>query len=239
MIRSYVIRNLKLSQTLETIYQRLTPLYAIEFRTDAGLDFRDIFGNPNPVVMEIGCGKGEAVIELAQANLAVNYLAIEVFKAGVAALLKKIEALGLHNVRVIQHNAVEIVEHMIPDRTLQGVHIFFPDPWPKQRHHKRRLVREPFVSLLTQKLELNGYIHFVTDDLDYAKEAWVVFQNEPQLKNNSSGFIQERPSWRPITKYEAKAKSLDRPIWEVSFSKLCQTVLKQKSFLWSDHHVNS
>jgi len=215
-VRSFVIRG-KITRAQKRAYQQLFPLYGIPYRPEP-LNFEHAFGRRAPVVLEIGSGMGEATAEFAENHPEINYLAVEVFKAGVGSLLRRIEERQLANIRLIHHDAVEVLQTMIPDESLCGIHIFFPDPWPKKRHHKRRLIQPSFAQLAAQKLQRGGYIHICTDWEDYAEHILNVLDGEPALKNVADGFI-PRPPWRPITKFERQGLQEGRQIRDIHFIK--------------------
>ena len=169
-------------------------------------------------MLEIGFGMGEATAEIAAKHPDLNYLAVEVFKPGVGSLLRRIDEGRLQNIRIINHDAIEVLQHMIPDESLAGIHIFFPDPWPKKRHHKRRLIQPAIVSLLTDKLEIGGYVHVCTDWQDYAEHILCVLAEEPRLKNTAADFV-PRPAWRPMTKFERQGLRVQHPVWDLHFER--------------------
>jgi len=164
-----------------------------------------------PVVLEIGSGMGEPTAEIAQQNPAIDFIAIEVHGPGVGSLLKKIEALGLYNLRLIRHDAVEVLERMIADASLAGLHLFFPDPWPKKRHHKRRLVQPSFAALAARKLAPGGYFHAATDWREYAEQMDAVLSNEPKLEKAAQG------KNRPLTKFERRGMKLGHQVRDLVF----------------------
>jgi tRNA (guanine-N7-)-methyltransferase len=161
-IRSYVLRQGRITDAQRAATERLLPRYGVPYRPEP-LDFARLFGRRAPVVLEIGFGMGETTAEIAAANAGTDYLGVEVHSPGVGSLLRQIEARNLGNVRIVQHDAVEVVTHMIAPAALSGIHVFFPDPWPKKRHHKRRLLQAPFVRLLATRLQPGGYLHLATD----------------------------------------------------------------------------
>ena len=171
------------------------------------------------MILEIGFGMGETTAEIAQQNPQWNILGLEVYRPGVGALLSKIEQRGLTNIRVIEHDAVEVLAHMVPDDYLDGVHIYFPDPWPKKRHHKRRLIQSPFLSQLVQKLKPGGYLHMATDWPDYAAQMLEVCSQEISLENRAKEGFSPRPDWRPLTKFEARGIRLGNPVADLIFQK--------------------
>ena len=193
----------------------LTPRYGIAF-AHAPLDFVRVFGRRAPVVLEIGFGMGETTAAIAAAHPERDFLGIEVHAPGVGALLKRVDAMELANVRVIRHDAAEVVEHMIAPASLAGIHVYFPDPWPKKRHHKRRLLKAPFVHLLAQRLAPGGYLHAATDWDDYAREMLETLDAEPLLANTAAGYA-PRPAWRPATKFEQRGVRLGHAVHDLVF----------------------
>ena len=162
---------------------------------------------------------GETTAAIAQAHPENNYLGVEVHTPGVGSLLKQIDERALTNVRIVQHDAVEVVEHMLAPACLAGVHVFFPDPWPKKRHHKRRLIQPAFVHLLATRLAPGGYLHLATDWEEYAQQMLAVAQAEPALANLADGFA-PRPDHRPLTKFEARGRNLGHAVWDVLFRRI-------------------
>lgn len=182
------------------------------------LDLDTVFDRQAPRVLEIGFGMGAATAAIARAHPDIDYLGVEVHTPGVGALLKQIGELRLNNVRIIQHDVVEVLEHMLADASLDGVHIFFPDPWPKKRHHKRRLIQAAFVATLVQKLKPGGYLHLATDWADYAQQMLEVLDAHPQLLNTCAGFA-PRPDYRPLTKFEQRGVRLGHGVWDLVFKR--------------------
>jgi tRNA (guanine-N7-)-methyltransferase len=214
-IRSYVLRQGRMSVAQRRAYEQLLGQYAIEF-AQGPLDLGAVFRRSAPTVLEIGFGMGETTAAIAQAHPENNYLGIEVHSPGVGGLLKLIAERGLINVRIVQHDAVAVVEHMIAPGTLAGVHIFFPDPWPKKRHHKRRLIRPPFVHVLASCLAPGGYLHLATDWEDYAQQMLDVLNQEPLLVNTVPDYA-PRPDQRPLTKFEQRGRKLGHPVWDLVY----------------------
>jgi tRNA (guanine-N7-)-methyltransferase len=214
-IRSYVLRQGRVTDAQARAFERLMPVYGIPF-APTPLDLDAAFGRRAPKILEIGFGMGETTAAIAQAHPENDYLGIEVHRPGVGALLRRIESLGLANVRVIQHDAVEVVEQMIAPGALDGVHVFFPDPWPKKRHHKRRLLQPAFVALLASRLKPGAYLHAATDWEDYAMQMLEVLAAEPSLVNTATGFA-PRPESRPLTKFETRGTRLGHGVWDLVF----------------------
>ncbi|MEW5861969.1 MAG: tRNA (guanosine(46)-N7)-methyltransferase TrmB [Pseudomonadota bacterium] len=195
--------------------RELYPRYGVPF-TGEPLDFAALFGRRAPVVLEIGSGMGETTAAIAAMRPDTDFIAVEVHAPGVGSLLNRIAAAGLANVRVIRHDAREVLERMIPDASLAGIHLFFPDPWPKKRHHKRRLVQPAFAALAARKLAPGGYLHAATDWADYAEWMLQVLSAEPLLENTLTGFA-PRPAWRPPTKFEARGVRLGHEVRDLLF----------------------
>jgi tRNA (guanine-N7-)-methyltransferase len=214
-IRSYVLRQGRVSNAQQRAYETLLPRYGIAYSPSA-LDLDAAFGRRAPRIVEIGFGMGETTAAIAAAHPQNDYLGIEVHTPGVGSLLKQIAERGLHNVRIVQHDAVEVIEHMIAPANLDGVHLFFPDPWPKKRHHKRRLVQPPFAALLASRLKPGGYLHAATDWQDYAEQMLAVLAAEPLLVNTAPGYA-PRPGYRPQTKFERRGLRLGHGVWDLVF----------------------
>ena len=214
-IRSYVLRQGRISIAQKRAYEQLFAQYAIPFAAKQ-IDLDAAFGRDAPIVLEIGFGMGETTAAIAQAHPENNYLGIEVHSPGIGSLLKLIAAQALTNVRIVQHDAVAVVEHMIAPGTLSGLHIFFPDPWPKKRHHKRRLIQPPFVHLLASSLAPGGYLHLATDWEDYAQQMLDVLNREPLLVNTVPDYA-PRPEHRPLTKFEQRGRKLGHPVWDLLY----------------------
>lgn len=216
-IRSFVLRQGRVSPAQRRACETLLPRYGIPF-TESPLDLDQVFGRSAPKILEIGFGMGESTALIAQKHPENDYLAIEVHTPGVGSLLNQIEALGLTNLRIIQHDAVEVLEHMLPAECLHGIHIFFPDPWPKAKHHKRRLIQPALVARLCEHLKPEGYIHAATDWEDYALQMLQVLNNEPRFINTASDYA-PRPEYRPLTKFEQRGLKLGHGVWDLIFSK--------------------
>jgi tRNA (guanine-N7-)-methyltransferase len=214
-IRSFVLRTGRTTAGQARALETLGPRYRVPFQ-DAPLDFPTVFGREAPVVLEIGFGMGEATAHIASLLRDTDFLCCEVHSPGVGALLRRIGEQQLGNVRIVQHDAVEVVERMVPPASLAGVHIFFPDPWHKLRHHKRRLVQPPFVAKLASRLAPGGYIHCATDWQDYAQQMLEVLSAQPLLVNTAEGFA-ERPHYRPLTKFENRGLRLGHGVWDLVF----------------------
>ena len=193
----------------------LLPIYGVPYAPEIlGLD--RLFGRSAPKVLEIGFGMGETTAAIAAEHPEIDYLGVEVHTPGVGSLLKRIAELELRNVRVIRHDAVEVLEHMIAPASLDGVHVFFPDPWPKKRHHKRRLLQTPFVHELALRLKPGGRLHVATDWVDYAAAMLATLAAEPLLENTVEGYAQ-RPAYRPETKFERRGQALGHVVRDLVF----------------------
>ncbi len=220
-IRSFVMRRGHISAAQKRAIEESLPKYQIEYSPSI-LEPEAIFGRQAPTVLEIGCGMGETTVAIAQSRPDVNFIGCEVFVAGVGALAKRIDETGVTNIRIIRHDAVEIVRDMIADASLDGVHIYFPDPWRKARHHKRRLVAQPFIGLLATKIRPGGYLHCATDWENYAEQMMEVLSAEPLLKN-----LHGEGAWSPVmgnslcerprTKFQARGERLGYGIWDLVF----------------------
>ena len=217
-IKTFVIRSGHFSQAEKRDYSELLPIWGVEFSNEK-LNFESLFGNQNPVKIEIGFGMGKATAIIAENTPDVNYLGLEVHKPGIGKLLGEIRARNLKNVRIVAHDAIEVLTKMVEDKTVDAFHIFFPDPWPKKRHHKRRLVQRPRTDLLAQKLKTGGYVYFVTDWLPYAEFALEELSKTAGLKNKFEHFAPHQ-EWRPETRFEQKGLDANRAITEIMFEKI-------------------
>jgi len=216
-IRSFVLRAGRMGPGQQRALDELGPRFLLPYQAQP-MDFRSVFGREAPTVLEIGFGMGDATAQIAAALPGTDFVGIEVHAPGVGALLKRIGEMGLTNLRLVQHDAVEVLESMIPPRSLAGVHLYFPDPWHKKRHHKRRLVQPAFVQHLATRLAPGGYLHCATDWQPYAEQMLEVLSAEPALRNTAEGFA-TRPHWRPSTKFEARGLKLGHGVWDLLFRK--------------------
>jgi tRNA (guanine-N7-)-methyltransferase len=215
-IRSFVIRAGRTTAGQQRALDTLLPRFGLPYRETA-LDLAAVFGRADsPKILEIGFGMGETTARIAAAHPAADYIGVEVHTPGVGALLLRIEELGLANLRVIQHDAHEVLEHMIAPGSLAGVHIFFPDPWHKKRHHKRRLVQPPLVALVASRLAPGGYLHCATDWEEYAAQMLEVLSAELALANTAEAYA-PRPDYRPLTKFENRGLRLGHGVWDLVF----------------------
>ena len=216
-VRTYVIRAGRMTVNEQRSYEELHHVWCIPFEHRT-LNFTDIFNNTNPVTMEIGFGMGHATAQIAQDNPNMNYIGSEVHVPGVGRLLGEIKKRQLKNLYLIEYDALEILETMIPDNSLAGFHIFFPDPWPKKKHHKRRLLQRPRTDLLVSKLSPGGYIYFATDWEEYALSAVEELSCTEGIHNKYEKFAPHQ-EWRPRTKFEQKGLDAGREIFELVFVK--------------------
>ena len=214
-IRSFVLRQGRVSNAQQRYHEDMMAKIGIPYSPTL-LDLDAVFGRCAPHIFEIGFGMGETSAAIATAHPENDYIGVEVHTPGVGSLCKLIAEGALTNQRIIQHDAVEVLRHMIPEGSLAGAHIFFPDPWPKARHHKRRLIQPPLVALLSSRLQPGGYLHCATDWENYAEQMLEVLSAEPLLKNTAEGFA-PRPEYRPLTKFEQRGLRLGHGVWDVIF----------------------
>jgi tRNA (guanine-N7-)-methyltransferase len=216
-IRSFVLRAGRMGSGQTRALQELGPRYVLPYRQQL-LDFAAVFGRSAPVVLEIGFGMGDATAAIAARMPEVDVIGIEVHPPGVGALLQRIGEQGLTNLRIVQHDAVEVLAAMIPTASLAGIHVYFPDPWHKKRHHKRRLIQPDFVAALARHLAPGGTLHCATDWQPYAEQMLEVLSAEPMLANTVGGFA-PRPEVRPLTKFEARGLKLGHGVWDLVFKR--------------------
>ena len=216
-IRSFVLRQGRVSNAQQRAHQTLLPQFGIPYAPGL-IDLDHVFGRRASKILEIGFGMGETTAAIAALHPENDYLGIEVHTPGVGSLLKTIEEEGLTNVRIVQHDAVEVLCHMIGHGTFDGVHVFFPDPWPKKRHHKRRLLQPAFVALLVERMKRGAYLHVATDWQEYAEYVLAVLKNNPLLENTAMDYA-PRPAYRPQTKFETRGLKLGHGVWDVIFKR--------------------
>ena len=215
-IRSFVLRQGRLTAAQERALETEMPRFGIPFKQEI-LNLENAFGrSDSPKILEIGFGMGETTAHIAEQHPEWDILGVEVHTPGVGSLLKQVSERRLTNVRVIQHDAVEVLKHMIADESLDGVHIFFPDPWHKKRHHKRRLIQQASTELLSQKLKRGGYLHVATDWQDYAEWILEILRAEALLQNAAADFS-AKPEYRPLTKFEQRGLRLGHGVWDLLF----------------------
>ncbi len=218
-IRSYILRQGRITAAQTKAIQDNFQKHAVNFENKI-INFGDIFKNKNSdLILEIGFGMGTSTAEIAKSNLNKNYVAIEVHSPGVGNLLKLIQEGDIRNLKIIQHDAVEVLNVMIKNDSLDGIHIFFPDPWPKKRHHKRRLIQSNLLKLIAQKIKKSGYLHIATDWEDYA--LWIIdlLDKEDLLEKTSDDFF-KKPDYRPLTKYENRGIKLGYRVWDMIYSRI-------------------
>ena len=216
-IRSFVLRAGRKTTGQARAVEQLGPQFIVPYQPQT-LEFASAFGRGAPTILEIGFGMGEATAHIAALMPERNFLCCEVHEPGVGALLKRIGDEGLANVRIVQHDAVEVIDHMLPAASLAGVHIFFPDPWHKARHNKRRLVQAPLIARLASRLKPGAYLHCATDWQPYAEQMLEVLGSEPLLENTADGYA-PRPAYRPLTKFENRGLKLGHGVWDLVFAK--------------------
>ena len=219
-IRSFVKREGRMTNRQSTAIENLWPTMGVDYQ-EKMLDFKSLFGREGDVVLEIGFGMGKSLVEMAKNAPEKNFLAIEVHGPGVGACLADAGEEGLTNLRVINHDAVEVLEHMIPEKSLATFQLYFPDPWHKARHHKRRIVQPQFIENMRHKLAIGGVIHMATDWENYAEHMLEVLQTATDFENCSeSGDYAERPQWRPLTKFENRGNKLGHGVWDLLFRRI-------------------
>lgn len=215
-IRSFMRRQGRATASQKTALETLWNKYCLDPALPC--DFNEAFQRQAPLIMEIGFGNGESLATMAEANPHLNYLGIEVHRPGVGRLMLLLEQKGLTNVKIYHHDAIEVLEQRIADHSLTGVQLFFPDPWQKRCHHKRRIVKPSFIELLTRKLVAGGYFHAATDWEHYAKEMLgIISANEKMLNTSKNKTYCERPDYRPLTKFEQRGMRLGHGVWDLIF----------------------
>lgn len=217
-IRSFVLREGRLTPGQQRAFENNWPTYGVDF-TGQPLELSRLFGNTNPTYIEIGFGNGESLAQMAAADPVHNYLGIEVHRPGVGHLLRRIEELGIHNVRVIRHDATQVLDQGIADAALAGLFLFFPDPWHKKRHHKRRILSPDFVAQLARVIAPGGFFHAATDWEHYAVQMMQVLSAAQEQFTNQAGDGQylPRPEYRPLTKFEQRGHRLGHGVWDLIF----------------------
>ncbi len=216
-IKSFVTRAGRMGTGQIKALAELGPKFVLPYKAEK-LDLAATFGRTAPVVLEIGFGMGGATAEIAATLPDHDFIGCEVHEPGVGALLKLIDERQLGNIRIVQHDAVEVLRDMVGEGVLAGVHIFFPDPWHKKRHNKRRLIQPAFVAQLVKHIAPGGYLHCATDWQPYAEQMLEVLSAEPALLNTASGYA-EKPAYRPLTKFEARGLRLGHGVWDLVFRK--------------------
>ncbi len=221
-IRSFVRRTGRTTLGQAKAFADVGPRFLLPYAA-APIDLAAVYARTAPTVLEIGFGMGEATASIAALMAETNFLCCEVHTPGVGALLKRIAEQGLKNIRILQHDAVEVMDHMLPSASLEGVHIFFPDPWHKKKHNKRRLIQSPLIAKLAARLKPGGYLHCATDWQPYAEQMLEVLSAEPLLKNTAAaagGGYAPKPDYRPLTKFENRGIKLGHGVWDVVFTRV-------------------
>ena len=216
-IRSFVLRQGRVSNAQQRAHTTLLPQFGIAYAPQL-VNLDAIFNRRAPKLLEIGFGMGETTAAIAALHPENDYLGIEVHTPGVGSLLKAIDEQKLANVRIVQHDAVEVLQNMIAPATFDAVHVFFPDPWPKKRHHKRRLLQPAFVALLVERMKPGAYLHAATDWQEYAEFILAVLTDNPLLVNCAPDYA-PRPEYRPRTKFESRGLKLGHGVWDVIFKR--------------------
>ena len=221
VIKTYVLRAGRMGPGQTRAFEQFGVKFLLPFKSER-LDIDASFGRQAPLILEIGFGMGDATAKIAQTRPDDNFLCCEVHAPGVGALLKRCGEEGIGNIRIVQHDAIEVMDHMLGENSLDGVHIFFPDPWHKSRHHKRRLIQSPFVNRLARHIKQGGYLHLATDWQPYAEQMLQVLSAEPLIKNTATdprGFA-EKPNYRPLTQFENRGLKLGHGVWDLVFEKV-------------------
>ena len=214
-IKTYVLRAGRMGSGQKRAFDAYGPQYLLPYQPQA-LDVAAAFGRTAPLVLEIGFGMGDATAHIAKVRPEDNFLCCEVHEPGVGALLKRCGEGQIGNIRIVQHDAVQVLAQMLGENSLDGVHIFFPDPWHKSRHHKRRLIQPPFVAQLCRHIKPGGYLHLATDWEPYAQQMMAVLSAEPQLENTAgAGQFAAKPDYRPLTKFENRGLRLGHGVWDL------------------------
>ncbi|MDH5516198.1 MAG: tRNA (guanosine(46)-N7)-methyltransferase TrmB [Gammaproteobacteria bacterium] len=217
-VKSFILRQGRLTQGQQRALAQQWPLFGIDF-TPQPLDFNSLFGNQQPVILEIGFGNGDSLAQMARENPQQNFIGIEVHRPGVGHLLHLIQQYEITNLRVMNHDAIDILHQQIAENSLSRVQLYFPDPWHKTKHNKRRIVQPAFLDRLAQLLNKDGQIHFATDWHDYAKHMMKTLENHPQFSNQAGNFeFSPKPDYRPTTKFERRGQKLGHGVWDLIFS---------------------
>ena len=212
-VRSYILRQGRLTKFQESGIKKFSSKYTVPFQKTL-LNFDQVFPKKNKIILEIGFGMGDTTFKMANEMPESNFLAIGVHSPGVGSLLNKINLSQLENLKIVQHDAIEVMNGMIPNKSLDGIHIFFPDPWPKKKHHKRRLLKNSFLKLMESKLSQSGYIHIATDWEAYASEIITLVEENKSYKISKRD-LNEKPQSRPLTKYENRGLRLGHQVWDI------------------------
>ena len=218
-VKSYVLRQGRLTRGQQQALEQLWNTYGIDYSAEP-LDLDNVYEKPAPVVLEIGFGNGDSLLRQVIANPQNNFLGIEVHRPGVGHLLRLADEAGITNLRVINHDAIEVLQQQIPDQSLDGIQLFFPDPWHKKRHHKRRIVNAEFVELVKRKLKKGGFIHLATDWQNYAEHMLAVMEQASGLVNTAGAAKYAENTERPTTKFEQRGRRLGHGVWDLVYKKI-------------------
>ena len=216
-IKSYVRRAGRTTTGQTKAFEELGPKFLLPY-AESEINVAAVFGRSAPTILEIGFGMGEATAHIAALLPEKNFLCCEVHEPGVGALLKRIGEQHLSNIRILAHDAVEVIDHMLPRQSMDGIHVFFPDPWHKLKHNKRRLLQPMLVAKLAARLKIGGYLHCATDWEPYAQQMLEVLGTEPLLKNTAEGYA-PKPAYRPLTKFENRGLKLGHGVWDLVFER--------------------
>lgn len=217
-IKSFILRQGRLTQGQQRALDNHWSEFGIDYQ-QTPLDFTTLFGNAHPVILEIGFGNGESLLQMSEANPEQNFIGIEVHRPGVGHLLHLIVARGLQNLRLMNHDAVEILQNQVPEHSLARVQLYFPDPWHKKKHHKRRIVQPAFLDLLASRIKDGGQIHFATDWKAYAEHMMNTLEQHPRFENTQENHLfTPRPEYRPETKFERRGHRLGHGVWDLVFT---------------------
>ena len=217
-VRSFVKRVGRMTQFQKKAIENYWNKFGINF-TESYLNFNQLFGNDNPVILEIGFGMGDSLVQMAKKHPDTNYIGIEVHTPGVGNILANINQLELKNIRIVEYDAIDVLQKMIFNNTLSGVQIFFPDPWHKTRHHKRRLIQREFLELVSTKIMKAGFIHVATDWAHYAEQIILLLEESSYFNNKFEGYA-PRPDSRPLTKFEKRGERLKHGVWDIYFQRI-------------------
>lgn len=219
-VRSFVRREGRITRSQKRALAELWQRYGIN-TDDCLLDYKTVFARKAPVVLEIGFGNGRSLAKMAAAHPEQDYIGVDVHRPGAGSLLLQLENQAIENVRVVCEDAVQVLTRQIPEDSLQAVYLFFPDPWPKKRHHKRRILQPEFVQLVRKRLKINGLFHMATDWRDYAGHMMDVMSQAEGFENTAGeGVYAERPDYRPVTKFELRGRNLGHGVWDLTFCRV-------------------
>jgi len=219
-IKSFVVRAGRISPAHRVLYNEQFAQFGLTI-DDGLLDYEKVFANQNPVVLEIGFGMGKSLLEMAEANPNLNYIGIEVHTPGVARLLREANEKGLTNIRVYEHDAIEVLDQCIADASLQSLQLYFPDPWHKKRHHKRRIVQPEFAQTVRKKIKVGGTFHMATDWENYAEHMLEVMEVQPGYENLAGkNQYHPRPDFRPLTKFEVRGENKGHGVWDLIYKRI-------------------